>query len=103
MTSASRKSLLALCATTLLAGCTLTTGPAGVPVPPPSAATVSLPDPEMFTLENGLAVWLLHSDHVPLAAASLIVRTGSSSDPKGKDGLLSLALDMMDAAGEPSI
>ena len=103
MISASRKSLLALCATPLLAGCTLTTGPARVPVPAPSTATVSLPDPEMFTLENGLAVWLLHSDHVPLVAASLVIRAGSSSDPKGKDGLLSLALDMMDeGAGERS-
>ena len=96
MIASSRATLLALCATTLLCGCVLTTRPSAVPVPPPSTATVSLPDPEMFTLENGLSVWLLHSDHVPLVAASLVIRVGSSSDPQGKDGLLSLALDMMD-------
>ncbi len=96
MTASSRATLLALCATPLLSGCVLTTRPAAVPVPAPSTATVSLPDPEMFTLENGLSVWLLHSDHVPLVAASLVIRVGSSSDPQGKDGLLSLALDMMD-------
>ncbi len=96
MNRTSRNSLLALCVTTLLAGCTLTPQSAGVPVPAASTATVSLPDPERFTLENGLAVWLLHSDHVPLVATSLIIRAGSSSDPGGKDGLLSLALDMLD-------
>ncbi|MEE3200241.1 MAG: pitrilysin family protein [Planctomycetota bacterium] len=103
MTSSSRNNLLALCATTLLAGCALTTRPARVPVPPPSTARVSLPDPEIFTLKNGLSVWLLHSDHVPLVAASLVIRAGSSSDPEGKAGLLSIALDMMDeGAGERS-
>tara|TARA_B100000809_G_scaffold264510_1_gene320545 strand:+ start:1217 stop:2728 length:1512 start_codon:yes stop_codon:yes gene_type:complete len=96
MIASSRATLFALCATTLLCGCVLTARPAAVPVPPPSTATVSLPDPEMFTLENGLSVWLLHSDHVPMVAASLVIRVGSSSDPQGKDGLLSLALDMMD-------
>ena len=95
--------LPALCALAMVAGCSLTTAPTGIPVPPPSTATVSLPDPERFTLENGLDVWLLHSDHVPLAAASLILRSGSSADPEGKDGLLSLALDMMDeGAGDRS-
>ncbi|HBO51183.1 MAG TPA: hypothetical protein DD471_04305, partial [Planctomycetes bacterium] len=45
--------------------------------------------------------WLLHSDHVPAVAASLIVRSGSSFDPKGKEGLLSLAMDMMDEGAGP--
>lgn len=82
-----------LCAALLPGGCA---GGTKIPVPAASAAPIALADPEIFTLSNGLDVWLLHSDHVPLVAVSLIVRSGSSSDPAGKEGLLSLAMDMMD-------
>ena len=80
----------------LVAGCAGGQERVAIPIPEASAAPVSLPEPETFRLSSGLEVWLLHSDHVPAVAASLIVRSGSSFDPKGKEGLLSLAMDMMD-------
>ena len=100
MKFASRKTLaaflpLAACAI-LLTGCTGGPKRAKIPIPKPSTAVVELPEPETFRLSSGLQVWLLHSDHVPAVVASLIVRSGSSSDPEGKEGLLSLAMDMMD-------
>ena len=77
--------LLAACVA-LLPGCAGETRRAGIPIPRPSTAPVPLPEPETFTLSSGLQVWLLHSDHVPTVALSLIVRSGSSSDPVGKEG-----------------
>ena len=88
--------LWAVAAILLIGGCAAPTKQAEVPIPGVSSAVVSLPDPEILKLSNGLEVWLIHSDHVPLVDVSLIVRSGSSSDPKGKEGLLSLSMDMMD-------
>ena len=94
---------LLLAVAALFAGCAGGQGRVAIPTPKASTTPVSLPEPETFRLSSGLAVWLLHSDHVPVVAASLIVRSGSSFDPKGKEGLLSLAMDMMDeGAGEKS-
>jgi len=104
MMATARKTLagsLLLAVAVLLAGCAGGKERVAIPIPPASAAPVSLPEPETFRLSSGLEVWLLHSDHIPVVAASLIVRSGSSFDPKGKEGLLSLAMDMMDEGAGP--
>ena len=99
MSRAARFSLCLLGAGLLLGGCAVRPKPATgeeIPIPATSTAAIALPGPEILELSNGLEVWLLHSDHVPLVEASLIVRSGSGSDPKGKEGLMSLTMDMMD-------
>lgn len=99
MSRSLRLGLCALCCGLLPGGCAGRPGSAAreeIPIPAASTAVIALPEPEILELSNGLEVWLLHSDHVPLVEASLIVRSGSASDPKGKEGLLSLAMDMMD-------
>ncbi|MEM7233203.1 MAG: pitrilysin family protein [Planctomycetota bacterium] len=62
--------------------------------------TLDIETPDVFRLSNGLEVWRF-SAQVPLASCRLIVRGGSKSDPAGKEGLCSLAMDLLDeGAGE---
>jgi len=64
-------------------------------------ARIDVPVPETFRLDNGLQVWLLPNDSTPLATFSLVLRGGSSLDPRGKEGLAALTATMLDegAAG----
>ncbi|HET7784776.1 MAG TPA: pitrilysin family protein [Myxococcales bacterium] len=66
--------------------------------PPPPAAGVEFhaPIPRELKLENGLPVFLIERHEVPLVAISLAVRSGQDTDPAGKAGLSSLALDLLD-------
>jgi zinc protease len=59
------------------------------------------PVPAQLTLENGLGVFLIERHDVPLVAVSLAVRSGADTEPPGKAGLSSLALDLLDE-GTPS-
>jgi zinc protease len=49
-----------------------------------------------FTLRNGLAVWLVESDRLPVVSASLVSRLGSAADPPDRPGLMSLAASTLD-------
>lgn len=62
----------------------------------PSPAGLELPVPLSLDLTNGLPVWLLPSSEVPLVTAMLVIRAGSSSDPRGKEGLSGLTTSMLD-------
>ncbi len=66
--------------------------------PPPPSAPVEFhaPIPKELTLRNGLPVFLIERHEVPLVAISLAVRSGEDTDPAGKAGLSSLALDLLD-------
>ena len=70
--------------------------------PPPS---LRLPPIDRRTLSNGLPVWVVELHKVPVAAVSLLVRSGSSADPAGKFGAATLTAAMLDggAGGRSSL
>ena len=55
-----------------------------------------LPAIDKSTLPNGLRVWTVSHDQVPVVSFSLLVRRGAADDPPGKDGLAALTADMLD-------
>src|SRR3954469_14301116 len=63
------------------------------PGPPPA---LKLPAIQKRTLSNGLPVWIVELHKVPVAQVSLVVKSGSGADPKGKYGLANLTADMLD-------
>jgi zinc protease len=71
--------------------------------PPATTAPVDFraPVPAQLTLNNGLRVFLIERHDVPLVAVSLAVRSGADTEPPGKAGLASMALDLLDE-GTPS-
>jgi len=66
-------------------------------LPEPGAARpFSFPTIVKSVLPNGLRVWSARHGAVPIVAFLLLVRSGSSSDPDGKEGLAAIAADMLD-------
>jgi predicted Zn-dependent peptidase len=61
--------------------------------PPPR---LTLPTIEKHELSNGLDVWLVQRDEVPLVQVNLLVHAGSGDDPAGAFGLASLTAAMLD-------
>jgi len=57
--------------------------------------TVHLPQPEKFTLANGLTVMVVEEKSLPVLSASLVTRAGSENNPAGKAGLASLTAQVM--------
>ena len=51
---------------------------------------------EKSQLSNGLRVWTVRHPVVPVVTCLLLLRSGSGSDPVGKDGLSALTIDMLD-------
>ena len=47
-------------------------------------------------LSNGLRVWTVRHAPVPVVSVMLLVRSGSASDPAGKEGLAAITMDMLD-------
>jgi zinc protease len=64
-----------------------------------------LPEVEHFRLVNGLEVVLMERHDVPLVQMNLLVRAGSVDDPAGREGLATLAADMVSdgAAGRSAL
>jgi zinc protease len=60
------------------------------------AKNLQLPPIQRFNLSNGIAVVLMEKHTVPLVQINLLVQTGSFDDPSGKEGLSSLAMDLLD-------
>jgi len=71
------------------------------PPAPGTPVEFRAPVPTQLTLGNGLRVFLIERHDVPLVAVSLAVRSGAETEPAGKAGLASLALDLLDE-GTPS-
>lgn len=61
--------------------------------PPPS---LKLPAIQKRTLSNGLPVWIVELHKVPVVHVSLVVKSGSGTDPKGRFGVANLTADMLD-------
>ncbi len=65
--------------------------------PPPSFRHAPI---QRFGLSSGLEVYLLEKHEVPIAQVVLLVRSGQVDDPRGKEGLATLAAEMLtDGAG----
>src|SRR5438105_2724711 len=54
------------------------------------------PIPKELKLKNGLPVYFIERHEVPLVSIVLSVRSGADTEPKGKAGLASMALDLLD-------
>lgn len=67
---------------------------------PAAAGGVDMPAWSRTVLPNGLVVLLMAQDENPLVHARLTFRAGSSSDPKGKEGLASLTAELLNAGTE---
>ncbi|GEM_PF-633481 len=69
------------------------------PEPGPTPQLV-VPKPTRFTLKNGLEVFLFEQHELPTVSMSIRFETGGLADPKGKEGLASLAMDLFDESTE---
>jgi predicted Zn-dependent peptidase len=54
------------------------------------------PPIEKSVLPNGLRVWTIPHDAVPVVTLMLLVRRGAAADPPGKEGLAAITVDMLD-------
>jgi zinc protease len=59
------------------------------------AAPLTLPAYTRTTLDNGLVVYVMPTRRLPLVDFRLVVRAGSVSDPRGKEGLASMTADLL--------
>jgi zinc protease len=60
--------------------------------------TVHLPVPETFTLANGLKVYVVPQNSLPVLSASLVTRAGSENNTVARAGLASLTAQVMGEA-----
>jgi zinc protease len=65
----------------------------------PTLAPVKIPKPEIFTLGNGLKVYLLEDHELPLVSGRALVQTGNLFDPKEKRGLAEITGTVMRSGG----
>jgi len=56
---------------------------------------VTLPKIEKKSLSNGLEVWMVRQAELPMVAMNLVIKTGGTSNPAGKDGLASFTANML--------
>ena len=56
----------------------------------------SLPKITKSKLKNGLEVWLVNQNELPIVSMNLIVKSGSTADPNGKSGLASVTADLLE-------
>lgn len=58
-----------------------------------------VPEAERILLDNGMVLFYLRNDELPLVSVSALVRTGSLYDPQGKEGLAELTAYTMRTGG----
>ena len=68
-------------------------------VPIPAMREFQIPKPEVYTLKNGLRVFLLEDHTLPRVRASMLVRTGSVWEPADKVGLAGITGAAMRTGG----
>src|SRR6185312_9061575 len=65
----------------------------------PPLGKVKIPKPEIFTMSNGMKVYLLENHELPLVSGRVVVRTGNLFDPKDKRGLAEVTGMVMRSGG----
>ena len=60
------------------------------------APQLNLPQIQKRMLANGMAVWVVEQNEVPLVQVNLVITAGSGDDPAGKFGVASLTAAMLD-------
>ncbi len=63
--------------------------------PPATAGALRLPPVTRAKLGNGLTVFVMPTDRLPLVDFRLVVRAGGVNDPAGKEGLASLTAELL--------
>jgi predicted Zn-dependent peptidase len=97
-----RQSALVCAAVTLLSapiGSAAQKATAHITPPPPQPFV--LPTYSRQVLPNGLTLLMLEKHEVPLVSATLLLRSGTVADPKGKEGLATLTSELL-RRGTPS-
>jgi zinc protease len=61
----------------------------------------AFPSIHKSSLANGLGVWSVRHEAVPMLGFLLIIRRGSADDPQGQEGLAALTADMLDEGTGP--
>ena len=64
-------------------------------ITPPPPQPFVLPAYTREVLPNGLTLLLLEKHEVPLISATLVLRSGTVADPKGKEGLATLTSELL--------
>src|SRR5437867_247113 len=77
------------------AGMLLGAAPAAVPPAGGAGAGFRIPAPAKTILKNGLTVLVLERRSIPLVQVQLMVRSGSTSDPAGKEGTAALVARLL--------
>ncbi|HEY0189919.1 MAG TPA: insulinase family protein [Kofleriaceae bacterium] len=65
------------------------------PAPKAQAQALALPRFDEFKLSNGLAVYVVKSDKLPVMAMQLAIRAGRLQEPKARLGVAELTADML--------
>lgn len=68
---------------------------AALPKPGPNPK-LALPPIEKAKLSNGLEVWMVKQSELPIVAMNLVFKTGATAEPKGKEGVASMAASLLD-------
>ncbi len=63
---------------------------------PGAQAKVQLPSAKRSELSNGLAIYVVEANHLPIVAANLVLRSGSAADPMDLPGLAGFTASMLD-------
>jgi len=69
----------------------------------PPLPAFEIPKPRVFTLKNGLTVFLMEDRELPLIAAEVRIRTGALLEPPDKTGLASLTGTVLRTGGTRSM
>lgn len=59
------------------------------------AQTLKLPPHEKVVLKNGLTLLLMEKHEVPMVSLAAIVKTGSTADPEGEEGLAAVTASLL--------
>jgi zinc protease len=88
--------LAAIAVTSAATGAQVPNWPDELPPRPLPARDVEFPPYEIRTLPNGLQVVVVLHHEQPVVSIRMLVRAGSSFDPRGKNGLASIAAALLD-------
>lgn len=65
----------------------------------PSLPPLKIPEPIVFTLPDGMKVYLLEDHELPVISGSALIRTGNLFDPPDKKGLAQVTGDVLRSGG----